>query len=521
MGQPEIAVLLQPGETATLEFFLPHSPVSRERAAALAGQNINRHLSACRRFWKARLQGAASFHLPEKRIHEMVQASLLHMDLVSYGIEPDRPVAPANGTYSPVISEMASAVIYYDTVGLHHLAERCIDYYLARVRDDGFLQTFLGYMLETGCLLWLIGEHYRYTRDAAWVARIRAGIEKSCGFIERHRRECLAAGGGGLLDGKVADPEDDEVIFMLNGYAYLGLSRAAECMAAVDEAKSTSLREIADAMKQDIRDAYLDKQARGPVVPLGDGTWCPTVAPWLSRNAPTALFTDDQCWWTHGAATLRDDLLGPMTLVSQEVLDADSREVDFLLNSQCELMRSRNTSFSQPYLARHQHAHLARDEPEAFLKAYYNPLAALADRETYTFWEHYYHESPHKIGDEVQFLLQTRWMLYMEDGETLHLLRGIPRAWLADGKRIEIDGAVSTFGPLSLRVVSRVGDGSIEAEVTCPVDRELRNLTVRLPHPDGRRAASVEGGDYDPDHERVTIHNFSGKATVRVRFSCR
>ena len=57
-------------------------------------------------------------------------------------------------------------------------------------------------------------------------------------------------------------------------------------------------------------------------------------------------------------------------------------------------------------------------------------MAGLADRETYTFWEHYFHASPHKTHEEGWFLMQTRWMLWLEDGDTLKLLPGVPRAWL-------------------------------------------------------------------------------------------
>ena len=42
MPQEEMAVLLQPGETATFEFFLPHQPISPERAAALAAAGLRR-----------------------------------------------------------------------------------------------------------------------------------------------------------------------------------------------------------------------------------------------------------------------------------------------------------------------------------------------------------------------------------------------------------------------------------------------------------------------------------------------
>ena len=45
--------------------------------------------------------------------------------------------------------------------------------------------------------------------------------------------------------------------------------------------------------------------------------------------------------------------------------------------------------------------HLRRGEVKPFLKAYYNAVASLADRQTYTFWEHYFHASPHKTHEEA------------------------------------------------------------------------------------------------------------------------
>src|SRR5438045_915854 len=108
-----------------------------------------------------------------------------------------------------------------------------------------------------------------------------------------------------------------------------------------------------------------------------------------------------------------------------------------------------------------------RDEVKAFLKAYYNAFAAQCDREIYTWWEHYFHVSPHKTHETVGFLMQTRHMLWMEDGDTLKLLRGIPRAWLESGKRIELRNVASFFGRLSLSVVSDVDHGSIGAKINC------------------------------------------------------
>jgi len=175
-------------------------------------------------------------------------------------------------------------------------------------------------------------------------------------------------------------------------------------------------------------------------------------------------------------------------------------------------------AFSQPYYSRHDWIHLSRGEVKPFLKDYYGTVASLADRETYTFWEHYFKQSPHKTHEEAWFLMQTRWMLYMEHGDTLELLPGIPRDYLREGRTIELGNVASYFGPLSLRVESKGKPDRIEARITCASDHGPRTVEIRLPHPMGLKAARVEGGAYDPATERVRIAEFSGTATVVAFF---
>ena len=52
--------------------------------------------------------------------------------------------------------------------------------------------------------------------------------------------------------------------------------------------------------------------------------------------------------------------------------------------------------------------------------------------------------------------MQTRWMLWMEEGATLRLLPAVPRAWLQHGQRIELNRVASYFGPFSLTVDSQL-----------------------------------------------------------------
>jgi hypothetical protein len=516
----EAAISLAPGETATIDMFLPHRPIARERALKLRGASFDQRHAECRAYWQAKLAAAASIRVPEPRIDEMLRAGLLHLDLVTYGLEPRGTLTPTIGVYSAIASESSPIVQFMDSMGWHDTARRSLQYFLDKQHEDGFIQNFGGYMLETGAALWSLGEHYRYTRDDNWVRQTAPQLVKSCEYLrrwrERNLREDLRGRGYGMLEGKTADPEDPFRSFMLNGYAYLGLKRAAEMLERVDPPASAHWLQEANALKADIRTALFDALGRGPVIPLGDGSWIPTAPPWVEYRGPLALYAEGGQWFTHGAMVSRDSLLGPIYLIFQEVLDPSEPAASFLLEFHNDLMTTRNTAFSQPYYSRHPVAHLRRGEVKPFLKAYYNTVASLADRETYSFWEHYFHASPHKTHEEAWFLMDTRWMLFMERGPGLELLAGIPRAWLEDGKRIELVNVATYFGPLSLQVVAN--GKRIQATVTCQTERMPRYIELRLPHPSGRTAIAAKGGRYDAHTERVRIQPFDGRAQVVLEF---
>ena len=114
--------------------------------------------------------------------------------------------------------------------------------------------------------------------------------------------------------------------------------------------------------------------------------------------------------------------------------------------------------------------------------------------------------------------MQTRWMLYMEDGDTLRLLPGIPRVWLADGKTISLKNMSSYFGLFSLEVKSSLSEGHITAAITCDPGRKPSTLILRLPHPGKMKPKSVSGGVYEPKTETIKISSFNGKAQVKLQF---
>lgn len=510
MPQPEVAVLLAPGAKAVVEIAMPHRFLTAERATALAEFDFDQRHAECRVFWEQKLATAAAIHVPDQRVDEMIRAGLLHLDLISYGLEPAGTVGATIGVYSPIGSESSPIIQFYDSAGWHTLAERSLQYFLDKQHDNGFIQNFGGYMLETGAALWSLGEHYRYTRDDAWLRRVEPNLLNACEFLlawrERNKKPELVGKGHGLIEGKVADPEDPFRQFMLNGFAYVGMQRVGEILAGINPPAAQRWAAEAAAWRADIRATLELVMAESPVIPLGDGTWLPTVPPWAESRGPAALHVDGSACNTHGTVTGRDSLIGPLYLILQEVVDANEWLGECLLKTHHELFTLRNAGFSQPYYCRHDYAHLRRGEVPAFLKTYYNQFASLADRETYTFWEHFYGASPHKTHEEGWFLMETRWMLWLEDGATLRLLPAVPRAWLADGKKIELQNVASYFGRFSMTVSSHVATGRIAATVAFHEPaRQPRQVALRLPHPLGLKAVRCAGGAYDPQTETVTM----------------
>ncbi len=518
----EIAVLLKPGEKAIFEFCLPHSPVSAARAKLLSDQSFTERYDECRKFWQEKLSHAARIRLPEKRIEEMIQAGLLHLDLITYGIEPDGILAPCIGVYSPIGTESSPIIQFYNSMGLHETARRSLMYFLDKQHEDGLIQNFGGYMVETGAALWSIGEYYRYTQDTAWIRQIEPKLLKSCEFLlnwrERNKKESLRGKGYGMIDGKVADPEDPFHQYMLNAYAYLGMSRVAEMLQDIDGSNSIRLKKEAESWKQDIRESFLNSMAGSPVVPLGDGTWCPTAPPWTEATAMRLLYHTNETFLSHGTFTVSDAMLGPLYLIFCEVLDPREPVSRMLLDYHQELFYQRNAAFSQPYYSRHNWVQLKLGMTKPFLKTYYNTFSAVSDRDTYTFWEHLYKVSVHKTHEEAWFLMETRWMLYLEEGRSLKLLSGIPRKWLENGKEIEVTRAASYFGPLSFRVTSNTDKGYIEANIDCKSERMPQQVILRIPHPDGKKPVNVIGGSYNMEDETVTIMPFDGTTVIRLEY---
>jgi hypothetical protein len=135
-------------------------------------------------------------------------------------------------------------------------------------------------------------------------------------------------------------------------------------------------------------------------------------------------------------------------------------------------------------------------------------------------WGHYSAQCEHPDnGTAGWFLENFRNLLVMEDGPSLWLARGTPRAWLEDGKRISVRNAPTYFGTVAYEIVSDVDHGRIAATVELPSRKPPRTVLLRLRHPHARpiRSATLNGQDwreFDADKEAIILKGVQGTASV-------
>lgn len=514
MPEHEMSVLVMPGGEVDFEMIVPNGPLSADRAEALRRIDFEKHYQGCRNYWKSKLSKLAEVTIPEKGIENRLYAGLLHMLLATTGEQTGPLMANVGIRYSPIGSESAPMILSYDWMGLSSIAARCIDYLIARQGGNGAIHTYSNYENETGPLLWTAGEHFKYTRDLDWLKRSAPALKKSCEYLlawrdDNKTEEYRVQGCYGLQKGKVDDPDDFYHSFYLNAGSFAGLRNMAYALREIDPEYAAFLKRETGEYQKDIINAIHIARAKSPAIPLRGGHWIQHLPPWTEYTGDPAFHADGGEWINHGCILYRVLCNPPMYCGIFGVLDCHSDDMTAMLLANQSPHTVNNVSFCQPYYVRHDYAHAIRGEVKNYLKTFYNLLSGMQDRETYTMYEHF-DSLPFKTHEEGWMLMQIRWMLFLEENETLHFFKCAPRAWFKAGEKIAFDGARSYFGKLRMNVAS--GD----AQITCEFEAERvpEQVRIRLPHAEGRKAVHCEGGIYDPKTETVAVSGKSGKVTL-------
>lgn len=189
------------------------------------------------------------------------------------------------------------------------------------------------------------------------------------------------------------------------------------------------------------------------------------------------------------------------------------------------------------YTMRYVDALLQRDEPELALVSFYGKLAQGMTPGTFIAAEGTGLRPLDQFGRPMYlpptsssgafFLWMYRQMLVQDYDlnhdarpDTLRLLFATPRRWLEDGKTIQVENAPTAFGPVSLRVKSRLNRGEVIAEVSLPERNRAQRSLLRIRVPEGWRVISARAGAVHlqvDEQGTADISALRGKQTIRFQ----
>lgn len=405
-----------------------------------------------------------------------------------------------------------------------------------------------------GAIAFAAGEHFLLTGDLDWLRPRAARLLANAEWILRQRQVLTTVLPGGqrlwskgLQPAHVVTP-DSECMHMQfyesEAYYWLAVVRTADLVSRVDPPAGARLAAAAAAYRQDLLEAVGRSITLTPVVAVRDGTYRSFIpfAPYV-RGFAAGAWGWRRCQGHVGAlywdtVQSADPLVSPSGLLAP--LDPrvqghlDVLEDRLLLENM--KVHARTPGYDpethwfahaswqyQCGLERHANIHLAADDAPNAIRSVLNQYAVDIMPGEYTFREHTTGGPPDKIYEEACFLERFRQLLVMEEGAALWLARATPRAWLAQGERIAVRNAPTTFGPVSYEIVSDVDHGRIAATLEVPARNPPAVVLLRFRHPQAApsRSVTVNGKAwtaFDPAAECVRLEGITGRVTVDVSY---
>jgi len=519
----------------TLDIAIPYitlTPDDAEDLNKLRALRFDDSFTAVREYWRNRIADGTQIRTPEPMINEFYRAHVSHL-LINCEREvggSDRYMAKVGtfhyGMYANESCMMVSDLDrrgYHDRVAqvletwLHYQGARPLpgDYTSAEGEfySAGGYEDNNGYNQHHGWVLWCLGEHYWHTRDAAWLDHAAPSIVKACDWITNQRRRTIeeaerspirAIERGLLPPGSLEDIADWRSWMSNNNFSWWGMANAAAALVAAGHPEGKRLSEEAEAYKKDIWADFSEAMRRSPVVRLRDGTWIPHIPSDVHRRG-------------RSFGWITETLEGAIYLVRTGLLEPSSREANWIIRDYEDNLYiseqygyemkgddfekywfNRGGISQQANLLGNPIPYLLRDEIPHFLRAYFNAFAVSFFPDTRMMTEHAlpnigdFRGDHYKSSDESNSTYWLRLMFIEERGEDLLLGGAIPRYWLADGQEIGIDNASTYFGPMSMKMTSHVGDGSIAMSIDPPRRNPPKRVFARFRHPDGARIARCE-----------------------------
>ena len=520
-GAASYTLRLQPGERRSLDFIMPLIPVreSSEEVAQFRIASFDAYRESVVAWWEKTLSGGMQITLPEKKVVDTFNASLVY-DLLARNRIGDDYIQTVNQLHyhSFYLRDASDIVHMYDVTGYPVVAEQVLRFYHTKQLPDGNFLSQRGQYDGWGQALWIYGEHYRLTLDHKFAEAVYPSMVKAVGWFE----EVTAADPMHLMP--ATDVKDNEYVpGHLTGYNFLALDglQSAQYLAqelghADDAARFQKDYDSFRANFLAILDR-LTKKTGGYIPPDMDDNhmgadWgnllSVTPAAQLDPHDPrvTATLRESQSRYQEGIMTYSQPDQGQylhhyLTIKNTltEVIRGDQEQA--LHELYAELLHTSSTQAGFEYAIR-----------------------PWGDRDFKG------NLTPHGwFAAEYRNLLRS--MFLREQGNSLHILSVTSPQWIGKGNTISIKQAPSYFGEVNYELVSR-SDTMASLDFGNKFIRAPESIVVHIPwfvelqsaSADGNRLRAMDGRLVLPAsvkhvelfwHRRASLPDLSYQSAVR------
>jgi hypothetical protein len=505
---------LPPHETKTVFVKMPFLPlIESAEANALAALDFGRERAATRDYWRGVLNWSARLITPEPVLNDFYRAVPGHL-LINSEFDPgsDRRFARVGSmNYGNYGNESCMMVLDLDRRGYHHEAAQCLEAWLHYQGTVGLPGDFDskegvlygtagyesgGYNQHHGWILWTLAEHYRFTRDEAWLRRVAPGIVAGADWIIRETARTSRQPGlaqGLLPAGDLEDIGDWWTWLSTSCYIWRGLDGAAWALEQIQHPDASRVREAADAYHTNLVEHFLAASARSPVARLRDGTAVPQIPSYAQRRGRAFGWI---CQTLEGAIHLIiTKAIDPRSLQAQWILkDYEdnlflSNQYGYTLDDFDRYWFGRGGMSMQACLLLDVEAYLYRDDVKQALRAMFNAIALNHFPDVHMNTEHALPEmgdwrgDHYKTSDEANACGWLRYLFVREEGDVLLIGQAVPRDWLKPGQKCGIEHTATYFGNTS--VLYQGASNTITAQLKGPTRNPPREIRLRFRSPGG------------------------------------
>jgi len=542
---------LAPGESMRVVVKIPYLVLTeKSEHDALAKLDFDTEQHEIAGYWRRRLDESARLITPEPMLNEFYRAHAGHL-LINCEGDPDsteqRFARVGSFAYGAFANESCMMVVDLERRGYHREAQECLDawlHYQGTVALPGDFSTkkgvlygaggleMGGYNQHHGWILWMLTEHYRFTRDEAWLRKSVPGLLAAADWIlketkrtaDRHELE------RGLLPaGSLEDISDWWTWLSTSCYMWRGLDSAAWALEQIKHPEAQRIRAGAAAYHKALLDNFRKASERSPVVRLRDGTAVPHIPSMVHRRG---RYFGWICETLEGSLHLLiTGALDPRSPEAAWILKdyEDNRylsnQYGYTLDDFDKYWFGRGGMSMQACLLLDVEPYLYRDDVKHALRAMFNGQAVSYFPDVRLNTEHALPEmgdwrgDHYKSSDESNSCGWLRYLFVREQGDTLLVGQAVPRGWLRTGQKCGIDRTSTWFGPAS--VVYEGGEDEITARLDGPTRNPPKEIRLRFREPNGRplKSVTVNGKRWRRfEAEWLKLPGDIGRATIVARF---